>query len=50
MHDFYQDMNTFKDKDWMMWFHRMELLSRLGVVKHIEEPKGSSGFSCSYFK
>ncbi|MBU5311608.1 hypothetical protein KQI38_06170 [Tissierella carlieri] len=44
MHDFYQDMNTFKDKDWMMWFHRMELLSRLGVVKHIEELKDQVDF------
>lgn len=39
MHDFYPDMNTLKDKGWMMWFHRMELLSRLGVVRYIEDLK-----------
>lgn len=39
MHDFNPDMNELKDKEWMMWFHRMELLSRLGVVNHIEELK-----------
>ena len=44
MHDFNQDMATLKDKDWMMWFHRMELLSRLGVIKHIEELKAQVDF------
>lgn len=39
MHDFNQDMNAMKDGDWMAWFHRMEMLSRLGVVKKIEELK-----------
>jgi len=37
MHDFKSDINSLKDKEWMMWFHRMELLSRLGVVKEIDE-------------
>lgn len=44
MHDFYPDMSTFKDKDWMIWFHRMELLSRLGIVKYIEELKNQVDF------
>ncbi len=44
MHDFYPDMNTFKDKDWMIWFHRMELLSRLGVVNHIEKLREQVNF------
>lgn len=44
MHDFCPDMSTFKDKDWMIWFHRMELLSRLGIVKYIEELKSQVDF------
>jgi hypothetical protein len=32
MDDFKPDMSTLDDAHWMMWFHRMELLSRLGVV------------------
>lgn len=39
MHSFNPELSTMKDKEWMMWFHRMELLSRLGVVKHIKELK-----------
>lgn len=50
MHDFYSDMNNFKDKDWMIWFHRMELLSRLGVVKHIKELKDQVDFLASNLK
>ena len=37
MHSFNSELTTMKDKEWMMWFHRMELLSRIGVVKHIKE-------------
>jgi hypothetical protein len=44
MHNFNPDINTFEDKDWMIWFHRMELLSRLGVVNHIEELKDQVDF------
>lgn len=33
MHDFNPDMETMDDSDWMLWFHRMEMLSRLGLVK-----------------
>lgn len=44
MHDFCPDMSTFKDKDWMIWFHRTELLSRLGIVKYIEELKNQVDF------
>lgn len=39
MHNFKPNMKDLKDKQWMIWFHRMELLSRLGVVNHIEELK-----------
>lgn len=39
MHNFNPELISMKDKDWMMWFHRIELLSRLGVVKYIKELK-----------
>ena len=32
MHDFNPDMETMDDSDWMLWFHRMEMLSRLDLV------------------
>ncbi len=32
MHDFNPDMCSLNDAQWMMWFHRMECLARLGVV------------------
>ncbi|MBI5566324.1 MAG: hypothetical protein HY870_15605, partial [Chloroflexi bacterium] len=32
MDDFKPDLSTLDDAHWMRWFHRMELLSRLGVV------------------
>jgi hypothetical protein len=32
MDDFKPDMSTLDDAHWLMWFHRMELLSRLGIV------------------
>jgi len=35
MHDFIPDMNKLTDAEWMQWFHRMELLARLGVVDQI---------------
>jgi hypothetical protein len=37
MHHFAPDMNCLSDGDWMQWFHRMEVLSRLGVVHKIPE-------------
>jgi hypothetical protein len=39
MDDFNPDMDTLTDVSWMLWFHRMELLSRLGVVNEIPELK-----------
>lgn len=39
MHNFNPNINKLKDKEWMMWFHRMELLSRLGLVTEIKELK-----------
>ena len=37
MHHFAPDMNYLSDSEWMQWFHRMEVLSRLGVVHKIPE-------------
>jgi len=37
MHDFKTDVQNLDAKGWMMWFHRMELLARMGVVKSIPE-------------
>jgi len=39
MHDFTPDMKKLTDAGWMQWFHRMELLARLGVVNQIPELK-----------
>jgi hypothetical protein len=35
MDDFNPDLNRLDDAHWMMWFHRMELLARLGVIHRI---------------
>jgi hypothetical protein len=35
MDNFNPNMTALNDAQWMMWFHRMELLSRLGVVPAI---------------
>ena len=35
MHDINPDMERLDDASWMRWFHRMEMFSRLGVVKGI---------------
>jgi hypothetical protein len=37
MHHFVQDLDQLSGAGWMQWFHRLELLSRLGVVRHIPE-------------
>jgi len=37
MKDFNPTMTSMNSAQWMMWFHRMELLSRLGVVDAIPE-------------
>ena len=37
MHDFLPQMDSMSDADWMMWFHRMELLARLGVVQYVPQ-------------
>lgn len=39
MVEFTPDMNKLTDAQWMQWFHRMELLARLGVAEHIPELK-----------
>ena len=43
MHDFDPDMGSMDDAQWMMWFHRMECLARLGVVNMIPELRGQVG-------
>jgi hypothetical protein len=37
MHDFKPELASLEDAHWMMWFHRMEMLSRLGVIHSIPE-------------
>jgi hypothetical protein len=37
MHDFIVDLSTLNDAQWMMWFQRVELLARLGVVRRVPE-------------
>lgn len=37
MHNFNLDMDMMTDAQWMQWFHRMELLARLGVVTAVPE-------------
>ena len=39
MLDFNPDMRNMKDSEWMLWFHRMELLVRIGVTHRISELK-----------
>jgi len=36
MLNFSDDMDSLSDAGWMMWFHRMEMLARLGVVSQVE--------------
>lgn len=35
MDDFTPNMDALTDAGWMQWFHRMELVSRLGVVREV---------------
>jgi hypothetical protein len=35
MHDFTRDIHSLTDVEWMQWFHRTELLARLGVVDQV---------------
>jgi hypothetical protein len=37
MHDFNPDIDSLDDAGWMMWFHRMELLARLDVIREVPE-------------
>lgn len=40
MNDFNPDISTLDDANWMMWFHRMELLARLGIIHRVPELEG----------
>jgi hypothetical protein len=42
MDNFTPEMNALTDAEWMQWFHRMELLARLGVVDQIPELKAQT--------
>ncbi len=35
MHSFNDDMGTLSPKEWMLWFHRTELIARLGIASKI---------------
>lgn len=37
MHHFAAHLDQLSDAEWMQWFHRMELLARLGVIHQIPE-------------
>jgi hypothetical protein len=37
MDNFTPDMRTLTGAEWMQWFHRMEMLARLGVIQRIPE-------------
>jgi hypothetical protein len=37
MQDFAPMIDAMKPAEWMPWFHRMELLARLGVIREIPE-------------
>ena len=37
MDDFNPDLAALDDAGWMSWFHRMELLARLGVIQRVPE-------------
>jgi hypothetical protein len=39
MNNFNDDMNSLNAKEWMMWFHRTELISRLGIAAKISSIK-----------
>ncbi len=39
MNNFNEDMNCLNAKEWMMWFHRTELISRLGIAFEIPSIK-----------
>lgn len=39
MQDFNPDMESMDEAGWMMWFHRLECLARLGVIPSIPELK-----------
>jgi hypothetical protein len=37
MHDFKPQFENMNDKEWMMWFHRTEMLARLGMMDKIDK-------------
>ena len=39
MNDFNPDLGQINAKDWMMWFHRIEMIARLGIIDKIEAIK-----------
>jgi hypothetical protein len=43
MDDFNPDLGALDEAGWMMWFQRMELLARLGVIQHVPELERQAG-------
>lgn len=39
MNDFNPKLEDLSAQDWMMWFHRMEMLARIGIINDIPELK-----------
>jgi hypothetical protein len=37
MNQFNPELESMQDAEWMMWFHRMELLARTGVLHRVPE-------------
>jgi hypothetical protein len=44
MSDFNSDMKTLDDAGWMKWFHRNEMLSRLGLVQSNPNLRGQAAY------
>lgn len=40
MNNFNNDMSSLNAKEWMMWFHRTELIARLGIATKMDSLKG----------
>jgi hypothetical protein len=39
MNDFNPDLRQINAKEWMMWFHRTEMIARLGIIEKVEAIK-----------
>ncbi len=48
MNNFDNDMDSLNQKEWMMWFHRTELVSRLGIANKIDSIKNQIDYVNTY--